>query len=199
MKGFRILVDFLNFTFFLMLVIVVILYIVVGDRIEIITKIVKMIIPVAYFVGMFLLAVRSDQDKFEKFRKEDKLDEIIKYLDRVDSFKDILVIITMPVLILLIGMIEELSVIDVIQALSAFIFMYIWHIILFRKREDLAGMQCVTNFDKIKDTIVVFILPLVVIAIPLSTGLATAVDIFQAFAAFLLMYVWRKIMFLKEK
>lgn len=200
MRGFRVLIDFLNFAFFLGLVIFIILYIVVGDRIDIFTKIAKMLIPVSYFMAMFLLALRSDEEKFEKFRKEDKLDEIVKYLDRVDSIKDIVVIIILSVVIVFLGMIEGINSIDVVQALTCLVILNLWHVIIFRKKEDLAGLQYMTNFDVMKDRVVIFLLPLIVLAIPFSSsGGVETVDIVQAIVSLAIMYGWRKLMLKKDE
>jgi len=200
MRGFRVLIDFLNFAFFLGLVIFIILYIVVGDRIDIFTKIAKMLIPVSYFMAMFLLALRSDEEKFEKFRKEDKLDEIVKYLDRVDSVKDIVVIIILSVVIVFLGMIEGINSIDIVQALTCLVILNLWHVIIFRKKEDLAGLQYMTNFDVMKDRVVIFLLPLIVLAIPFSSsGGVETVDIIQAIVSLAIMYGWRKLMLKKDE
>lgn len=199
MRGFRVLIDFLNFAFFLGLVIFIILYIVVGDRIDIFTKIAKMLIPVSYFMAMFLLALRSDEEKFEKFRKEDKLDEIVKYLDRVDSVKDIVVIIILSVVIVFLGMIEGVNPIDIVQALTCLVILNLWHVIIFRKKEDLAGLQYMTNFDVMKDRVVIFLLPLIVLAIPFSSGEVGTVDIVQAIVSLAIMYGWRKLMLKKDE
>lgn len=200
MRGFRVLIDFLNFAFFLGLVIFIILYIVVGDRIDIFAKIAKMLIPVSYFMAMFLLALRSDEEKFEKFRKEDKLDEIVKYLDRVDSVKDIVVIIILSVVIIFLGMIEGINSIDIVQALTSLVILNLWHVIIFRKKEDLAGLQYMTNFDVMKDRVVIFLLPLIVLAIPFSSsGGVETVDIVQAIVSLAIMYGWRKLMLKKDE
>lgn len=199
MRGFRVLIDFLNFAFFLGLVIFIILYIVVGDRIDIFTKIAKMLIPVSYFMAMFLLALRSDEEKFEKFRKEDKLDEIVKYLGRVDSVKDIVVIIILSVVIVFLGMIEGINSIDIVQALTCLVILNLWHVIIFRKKEDLAGLQYMTNFDVMKDRVIIFLLPLIVLAIPFSSGEVGTVDIVQAIVALAIMYAWRKLMLKKDE
>lgn len=194
MRGFGILIDFVNFVFFIGLIVFVILYIIVGDRIEIFSQIAKAIIPVSYFFGMFILALKSDQDKYEKFRKEDKLDQIIVYLDKVDSIKDIIVIIIMTVVIVFLGMIEGLEIIDFIQAGAAFIYMYLWHLLIFRKKEDMANIQYITNFDKIKDRIAIFFLPLLIMGIAMANGPTLISDMFQAAAALLIMLSWRKLM-----
>jgi len=144
---------------------------------------------------MFLIAFKMDTDNFEKYRKEDKLDKIIKYLDHIDSMKDLVVIISIPVTILFIGKIETINNIDYIQALTAFSLMYFWHLVMFMRRDGLAQLRYVTNFDKLKDTVVIFVYPIVIVSIPLGSGSISTVDIFQAFAAFFLMYGWRKIMF----
>lgn len=198
MRGFRILIDFLNFAFFLGLVIFIILYIILGDRLDIFTKIAKMLIPVSYFFAMFLLALRNDEEKFEKFRKEDKLDEIVKYLGRVDSVKDIVVIIIISVVIVFLGMIEGINPTDFVQALSSLVLLNLWHMVIFRKKEDLAGLQYMTNFDVMKDRVVIFILPLVVLATPLSSGNVGTIDIVQAIVALAIMYGWRKLMLKKD-
>lgn len=194
MKGFKIIIDFLNYAFLLLLVSFVLIYIIVGDRIEIFTNIAKSLVPLSYFMGMFILALKADRDRYEKFRKEDKLDEIIIYFDKIDNIKDIVVTIILPVVILFIGMIKEITIIDIAQAISAFALMYFWHLVIFMKKEDMAGIQFMTNFDKIKDRVVIFVLPIVVIAIPLSRNLVDTIDIFQAFAAWFIMMAWRKIL-----
>ena len=199
MKGFKVLIDFINFTFFLGLVIFIILYIIVGDRIDIFSKIAKMLIPISYFFAMFLLALRSDEDKFEKFRKEDKLDEIVKYLDRVDSVKDMVVITIISVVLVFLGMIEGINTIDIIQAVSSFTMLNLWHLVIFRKKEDMAGLQYMTNFDVMKDRVVIFLLPLVILAVPLSHGYVSAIDIVQAIVSLALIYGWRKLMLKKDR
>jgi len=194
MRGFGVLIDFVNFVFFIGLIVFFILYIIVGDRVGIFSQIAKMLIPVSYFFGMFILALKSDQDKYEKFRKEDKLDEIIVYLDRVDSIKDIIVIIIMCVVIIFLGMIEGLGAVDFLQAASSFVYMYLWHLLIFRKKEDQGNIQYMTNFDKIKDRIAIFFLPLLIMGVAMASGPTLVSDMFQAGAALLIMLSWRKLM-----
>lgn len=199
MKGFKIIIDFINFAFLLGLIVFILLYIIIGDRLDAFTNIAKALVPVAYFFGMLLLGFRMDRDKIEKIRKEDKLDEIIRYLDKTDSIKDIVVIITLPVTVLLLAMINEVNTYDIIQAITAFVLMYLWHMVIFRRKEDMAGIQFMTNFDKIKDQIVIFLLPLVIVTIPFGIGLIDTIDFLQTFAVFILMYGWRKIMLFNAK
>jgi hypothetical protein len=198
MKGFNVLIDFFNYIFLLLLVSFIIIYIIVGDRISIFTNIIKTIIPLSYFLAMFLLAIKIDRNKYEKIRKEDKLDEVVIYFDRIDNIKDIVVTLILPVVVIFIAMIDKINIIDIFQAVSSFSLMYFWHLVIFMKRDDMGGIKFMTNFDVLKDRVVIFLLPIVIISIPLTQKFIDNLDIFQALSVFVIMWLWRKILLFKN-
>lgn len=69
-----------------------------------------------------------------------------------------------------------------------------------RKRENNIGIVLyITYFDKLIFDVLIYLLPIIIVGIAFIVNKQiTLVDIFQAVAAFLLMYLWQKRLFKKE-
>lgn len=193
-----VIIDFLNYTFLVILVIFCITFFIIGDRFAIFTEFMKSLVPLAILGIFFLIKIRLSKQSYKKFTKENSLDDIIKYLSKLDKIKDTVVISFLPVFIIgssyLAGRVD---LINLLQALVTFCMMYFWHMILFRK-ENINKITYLTNFDKIKDEVVIFLLPILIIGLAILDGAVDFVEILQGVMAFLIVYYWHKILFRKE-
>jgi len=197
MKGFSVLIDFLNYAFFLLLIVFIIVFIILGDRLDLITNIIKTLIPISYVLLLFMLSVKTYHKKYEEFKKEEDLNEILIYFNKIDNIKDIIVTLILPVVIIFIANINEINTIDLFQATFSFIFMYCWHLVIFRNREDKKNIRFMTNFDVLKDKVIISLLPIIIMAIPLTQKFIDNLDILQALSVFFIMWIWRKILLFK--
>lgn len=190
--------DFINYLFLLGLIIFFLLYIILGDRFAFFTEFFKSIVPLAFFGVPFLIIIKLRRESCKKYRKEDKLNEIILYLSKLDKLKDKIVIISAALLIIVIAIIDgDINTIDIAQAIIFFITIFFWRLILFRRKDELSGLSYITLFDKVKDEVVVFLMPIIIIAIALLGKEVNLVDFFQALVTFLIIFGWHMIMFRK--
>ena len=198
MKLKDLILDFINYLFLLGLIIFFLLYIILGDRFAFFIEFFKSIVPLAFFGIPFLIIIKFRRESCKKYRKEDKLNEIILYLNKLDKLKDKIVIVFAALLIIVIAIIDgDINTIDIVQAIVFFIIIFFWRLILFKRKDELSGLSYITLFDKVKDEFVVFLMPIIIIAIALLGKEINLVDFFQALVAFLIIFGWHMIMFRK--
>ncbi len=186
-------IDFFNYALLLVLIIFCLTFFIVGNRLAIFTEFIKLLMPLAYFGIFFLIRIKFDRETLKKRKKEDNLNEIIKYLTKLDKIKDLIIISFLSIIIFVIAMIGGgIDVFDILQAIIAFFTMFFWHLVLFRKRKNINGLMYITYFDKIKDEMVIFLLPIIIISIVLVNKNVNVVDFLQAFIPFLAIYVWHQ-------
>jgi len=200
MKAKFLIIDFINTLFFFGIIGFTITYFIVGDRLIIFTRFLRSLIPFSYYGLLFLYKVRNSADDFEKFRKEDTLDEIIVYFSDLDIIKDLVIITGIPIFIIGLAFLgPQVDIADILQAVLTFTIMLIWHLILFKRKEQISRLRYATNFDRIKDSIVIFLLPIFIVSISLiANRYIDMIDMLQSGIPFLVMYFWRKILFKQE-
>ncbi len=196
MKLKDIILDAINYFFLLGLITFFIVYIIVGDRFNFFIVLFKSLAPLAFFGIPLLIIIKFRRESCKKYRKEDSLNEIILYLSKLDKLKDKAVIVSATLLIIVIAIIDrDINVIDVVQAIVFFIILFFWHLFLFKSRDELSGLSYITLFDKIKDEFVIFLMPIIIIAIALLSKEVDLIDFFQALVAFLIIFGWHWITF----
>ena len=186
-------IDFFNYALLLFLIIFCLIFFIVGNRLAVFTEFIKLLMPLAYFGIFFLVRLKFDREALRKRKKEGNLNEIIKYLTKLDKIKDLIIISILSIIILIIAMIDGyVDVFDILQAIIAFLTMFFWHLALIRKGKNINESMCITYFDKIKDEMVIFLLPIIIISIVLVNKNVNMVDFLQAFIPFLAIYVWHQ-------
>lgn len=197
MKARDLLIDFVNYAFLLILISFCVTFFVIGDRFAIFGKFLKIILPFSIFGIFFLIKLKIQRTTIIKFSEEGVLNEIIAYLTEQDKLKDKLVLLLLPFIILAVSLIGGNFVyLDFVQAFMAFLYMFLWHKILFKTPDNATGIVALRNIDKIKDEIAIYILPLFVAGLGMfKADINSLVDFFQGFACFAIMLGWHYILF----
>ncbi len=135
MKAKDLIIDFINLLFLVGLVGLVLLYFMAGDRFNNFVEIMQNLIPVAIFGVMFLVMLKIKRKKIKEKKRNQEDMGIALYLTYFDKLKGEIILYLLPIIILLIGFFVDkiINVVDVIQATVAFLLMYLWQRILFKK------------------------------------------------------------------
>lgn len=191
--------DFLNTVFTIILVAFCIFYFIAGDRFGEAEKIMKMILPLAYFGILFLIRMKFNQRRLRKLYRESNLDEIITYLTLFDKIRDTIIIASLPLIILFIAFIDKIiHTEDYLQAGLVFALMYAWHLYLFRQRDKSRPEIYVTALDRILDEIVILLLSIIILSLALINKDVDMVDVLQAFSVLGVLYIRHHILFKSE-
>ncbi len=198
-KAKDIIIDFINFAFLIAVSVYIFFYIVTGGNLSIFTDFFQMLMPIALFSFPFLIITKLNRQKIKKFDKENNLDEPVAYIAQADKIRHIIVILIVAIVIILIAVIDGYMIFsDFIQALTVLLFLLIWHYILFYRDGNKVTVIYLTYYDKIKDEVVSFLLPLVVLSTPLLSKNIDNVDFLQALSAFFIYYIWHFLMLRKN-
>lgn len=190
--------DFINLLFELSVIAFFVFYIVLGDRFEMIVKIVQSYGPLLFFYLFFSFGFRFNRSRFKKFKTEFALDEILIYLSPQDILKDRLVIFLTSVFIVLLPYFSStFNYVDILQGVLVFAYLYLAHFFIFRSKDN-SAMVTLNNYDKIKDQVAIYFLPFLMFAVALVISEVDKIDIFQSVSAFLFMMLWHFWIFKKE-
>ncbi len=197
MKAKDLIIDFINYVFLLIMISFCILYFTVGDHFSEFGKFLKIILSFSVFGVFFLINLKAQRNLIVKLNEERTLNEIIGYFTEQDGYKDKIILLFLPVVIIAIGFwAGPILFSDFVQALAAFFFTLFWHRILFKAPDTGAKLIILRNIDEIKDRIIIFILPILIVGIGMfEIEINTAVDFIQGGAGFLLMIGWHQILF----
>lgn len=189
-------IEFVNTVFLIFLIYFSLFYYILGDALGEFNRILKLIAPLALFASPLVYIFRERRPQYKKFKKENTLNEVINYITRNDIILDRVIIITLPLIILGISIYDlHLQATDLIQAFVVFLIMLGRHLMFFFKRENIERIIQVTNFDKMKDEIIIFSLPLLVMSVGSALRSINKTDYFQAVTVFVVMYAWHKYLF----
>lgn len=200
MKAREMIFDFLNDSFLLVISLFFFFYFFLGGRLEQASALVKMFIPLAIFLLFLLIKTKFNARRYRKYKNEFNLDQKVCYLTDSDKIKDAVVVLSLPAVMLGFTALDKyVDIIDILQASAVFIVSYAWHLKIFRPKDEYGELVYITNSDKIKDEVIIFLLPVIVIAITLLFGRIDLVDNFQAVSVFVVMHFWRLILFKNRK
>lgn len=187
--------EFLDTVLTSIIIAVIVFYFIVGQHFDVAVFIVKTVTPFSVFGIFFIIKFKLNKRQMKKLSTEIDLDKPFTYLARSDSLKDWLVIGGLFLIILAIPFFDgSLGIADFLQALAMLIITGLWHIFLFKSegREDLIP---VTYFDQIKDEVVIFFIPVAMLAVSLLAHDVSLLDILQAVVAGGGMYIWHRSLF----
>ncbi|MCD4761598.1 hypothetical protein K8R32_01425 [bacterium] len=191
--------DFFHYIFLIVISIIFFFYFFLGDRMELAQKIVRSFMFLSIFGVLFIIKSKMNDREKKKLIREQRLEEIINYLTKKDKFKDLIVISVLPILLYGIALINGYILSsDIFQTVAVFFIGLSGHVFLFRKRDDRA-LTYVRHFDIIIDSVVVFSLPIAVLALSFIDGGADIIDIAQAGSVFIVMYYWHKYLFRRKE
>lgn len=170
-------------------------FFIIGNRMDLADKVVRFMMVFAVFGFVFLIKAKL-ATRFVIKQKRDGIDlnEIIVYLEDADRVKDWIVVLLLP-LVIIISTIFSLKItkLDVFQAIVVFVLIFLLHKILFKK--GMAKVEFLTIFDRVKDEMMTYFLPVSVLLIAYFGGSANFIDIVQAILVYGIAYAWHKILF----
>lgn len=126
--------DFLTYAFLIFLICFCIVFFIAGNRVEMISDLMRSLVPLAIFAVFFLIKTKFDRYEFGKRRKENNFDITLR-LTYTDKFFGNLITFALPILIIAIALFfkGKVDFVDIIQASAAFLVMYLWEKRLFNR------------------------------------------------------------------
>ena len=127
-------IDFINDVFAIILIGFCIVYFIVGNRFETFSSLIKAMFPLVIFSIIFLVRLRINRMQLKKRKRENNL-EIVLRITYVDKLIFDILIYLLPIIIIGIAFIinKQIVLIDIFQATAAFLLMYLWQRMLFKK------------------------------------------------------------------
>ena len=126
-------IDFINFILIWVIMVFLIAIVFLGSRIEMLTNLFKSLVPLAFFMMIFLLVWKIERYKLNKLKYRNAT-EMTLYLDYSYKFIDRMIIFSLPIVLILIAVIRGgVEVYDIIQALVVLMVLSIWHGVMFKK------------------------------------------------------------------
>lgn len=134
MSAKNLLLDFINYLFIILLILLCFFYFIDPERFREFTQLMGALVPLAVFGIIFLIKLKILRLQFES-KKEEGSTDIVLFLDFMDKVKADLVTFGIPMLIILIRLIivGTVEVADILIASISFAVLYFWHRYLFNK------------------------------------------------------------------
>ncbi len=130
---------FLEMCLTVIAVIIFIKVFMVGDRVLIAASLLKGMSPIIILIGVAYMKLRYSQYDQKRYKIETGAsdEEYVLYLNYYHKIASDLVLFSVPILILSIALFSnaELDKEDIIQAATAFVLVYYWQGMLFKRRE----------------------------------------------------------------
>ncbi len=174
-------------------------YFALGDRMGLAEDVARFFAIISIFGLFFIYETKAEKNKIKKDIYDGSLDDIIVYFSKIDKIKNLAVIFLQTAIILTIAAFN--GAVDNIDKAQAFLFLafaFLWHLYIFRKRDDSAQIMYATNYDKIKDRVFVFFLPVMILGIAIYCKKIDVIDQLQALSVFLAQYFWHKYLIRKK-
>ncbi|RLC36431.1 hypothetical protein DRH27_05235 [Candidatus Falkowbacteria bacterium] len=188
--------EFLETAFIIILISFVVVYIILGDRLDLARKIVVGVLPLTYFSIFFLNKQRVYRKKIKKALKQElNLEQIICSVREIDKRRDKICIILSEIVILGLALYGGgILIDDMAQALLVLLIMILRYLFLFTNK-DKTEKEYLTIKDKHRDEFINYILPILMILIALFGKSADVIDTVQALAVFMIIYIWHNFLF----
>lgn len=192
-------IDFINFLFFIALTAFFVFYFVLGRRTDQLIEILKSLAPFSIFGLAFLFKLKGFAKTMKRAKEVESFsDEEQWVISNRDIVKDRMITIFLPIIVLASAFIDgEVNNYDIYQSLFCFFYILFFHWIMFRKQAS-SELHALNKNDKTRDEIVIFFLPVVMLAIPMTNNTFDTVDILQTVSVFTILFIWHHIVFKKE-
>jgi hypothetical protein len=187
--------DFLETVLLIALTTFVIFYFIIGDRLYIAQRFINLILPLSVVAIPFILKIKLSRRQIRKFQNESAMDEVAVYprLRYIDW--DIRFAVLVPLMLVLIPFIlSSLTTEDIVQAFLSGILMAVWHFHIFKDSAG-RGLPQLTRLDIIKDQIAIYLMPVLILIVPMLGANVDYIDAIQVIFFFVFMYIWRQLMF----
>jgi hypothetical protein len=135
MSGKDLIIDFAGLLFLIALISFCIFYFIVGNRIAVVSEMMKALAPLGFFGVILLLKLRLNQKEGRK-RQEESNNDIVIYLTFMDKLKSDLILYILPILAIFIIMLGgyKIDLVLFIQACVIFAVSYFWQKSIFNKQ-----------------------------------------------------------------
>jgi hypothetical protein len=129
-----IIIDFVNYLFIILLVLLCFLYFINPERFREFTELMRAMVPLAVFSIIFLIKLKILRLEFES-KKEEGSTDIVLFLNFFDKVKADLVTFGVPMLIIILKLIitGTVEISDIFIASISFVLLYFWHRYIFDK------------------------------------------------------------------
>lgn len=192
--------DFLEMLFSIALVGFFFYYFIVLNNFAIAVAITKVAAPIGVFGLLLIFKVKQSKEKYRKYLAEDNLDEILFYISTYDRWLDrVMIILTALFIYFSAFFLSLMDYIDYYQVILFCLVMGFWHYLFFIKVEEGRVVPVVSRLQLLKDELVIYLIPIYLLAPPIVFRDLGAMDIFQALGAFFIMYSWRLFLYKKVK
>lgn len=199
MTAYEMAMDFITVVLTIVMSIFCFFYFILGNRMGLAEDLARFFAVISIFGLFFIYETKTEKNKIKKNICNGSLDDIIVYFSRTDKIKNLAVIFLQLAIILSIAVVNGIvDNIDKSQAFLFLVFAFLWHLYIFRKREDYAQIMYATNYDKIKDRVFVFLLPVIILGIAIYCKKIDVIDQLQALSVFLSQYFWHKYLIRKK-
>jgi len=132
----KIILDFINYAFLVILIAFCLIYFTVGDRIAIFSQFLRSLVPISYFCILFMVKLKISRIEFYRAKKEQE-EEITLRLKYFDKFINEIIIFSIPIVVLGVALLGvKIDYIDIIQACVAFLLAYLAHKLIFKKTDN---------------------------------------------------------------
>ena len=173
-------------------------YFILGDRLGLAEDLARFFAIISIFGILFIYGAKVEKNKIKKNICESSLDDIIVYLIKTDKTKNLTIIFLQSAIILGIAFFNKsINNIDGLQTFLFFVFSFLWHLYIFRKRDG-SQIMYATNYDKIKDRVFIFFLPTLILLTAICCKKIDIIDQVQALSVFSLQYFWHKYLIRKK-
>jgi hypothetical protein len=159
-------------------------------------KIVKISVNLSIFGILLLIKLKILRHKIKHEEKDKTFDDISVYFSRTDRIKNLIIILAILFLMFLSSFFWAPDMgVAFVQIFLVFIFLYFWHIYLFRKRDSLAVRMYATILDELIDSVLNYFMPIVILSTSLFFNYYSAIDIVNALLVLGILYLRHKILF----
>jgi hypothetical protein len=177
-------------------------YFMLGGRMALAQEITRFIVAFGFFLVLFAAGFFSSRKKIKRAKDEGSTNDTEVYINNRVKWQDRIVSLLLGGILLMIAIYDDsLDFIDFMQAFITVVIHYCWHHYLFitRRAEPYSTISALSYLDKIKDYLVVLLLPLAALLVPLAGKDFNSTDAMQASCIFIVAYLWHKFLFAVKK
>jgi len=134
MSAKNLLLDFINYLFITLLLVLSFFYFIDPERFHEFTEFMGALVPLAVFGIIFLIKLKFIRVELEN-KKEEGSTDLVLFLDYFDKVKADLITFGIPMLMILLKQIitGAVEIADILIAALTFVSLYFWHRYLFKK------------------------------------------------------------------
>ena len=190
--------DFLNMIFLLFLIAFSVFYFIIGDHWGTAEKIVKIAMNLSVFFIFFLFKVKIVLRKIkeEKEKENNDIYDIAVYFNKKDKRRSLISILFLILLMFLIAYFLSPDFNAAFwQLFVVFLFLFVWHIYLFTKRDSYSLRMYATVLMVLIDSLVIYFVPVIIFGISFFLDYYSFFDVINSILALVILSLRHKILF----